>query len=250
MLIGVVASSNSGIVTNGLTLHLDAGQLRSYPGSGTTWTDLSGNADNGTLVNGPTFNSANGGSIVFDAIDDYVISSSTTNTNVTSTTGFTFGVWVYPEFTSNDFNTQIQAIICSRASSANNFDYWVALGLASGSFGCTANSRNLFYTYQGNNAFTCSNGTNVWTNNAWNYIVSTHSGTTLNQYVNGSVVTSNKSTFTANSNTNAKYIFGHGCAFNQTRFRGKIAINQVYNRVLTATEVLQNYNAQKSRFGL
>ena len=59
------------IVTSGLVLALDAADRNSYPGSGTTWTDLSGNANNGTLTNGPTFNSANGGSIVFDGTNDF-----------------------------------------------------------------------------------------------------------------------------------------------------------------------------------
>jgi hypothetical protein len=67
-------SSNSlnGLVRNGLVLALDAGRTLSYPGSGTTWTDLSGNGNTGTLTNGPTYSSANGGSLVFDGVDDYV----------------------------------------------------------------------------------------------------------------------------------------------------------------------------------
>ena len=73
------------IVRNGLVLYLDAANPKSYPGSGTTWKDLSGNGNNGTLVNGPTFNSANGGSIVFDGTNDYVITTNllnpTTNPN-------------------------------------------------------------------------------------------------------------------------------------------------------------------------
>ena len=65
------------IVTNGLVLCLDAGNTKSYSGSGTTWTDLSESATNGTLTNGPTFNSDNKGSIVFDGIDDYIAGSLT-----------------------------------------------------------------------------------------------------------------------------------------------------------------------------
>jgi hypothetical protein len=67
------------IVTDGLVLYLDAANSRSYPGSGTTWTDISRSGTNGTLVNGPTFNSANGGSVVFDGVNDYVITPSITN---------------------------------------------------------------------------------------------------------------------------------------------------------------------------
>ena len=61
------------IVVNGLVLYLDAASPRSYPGTGTAWTDLSGNGNNGTLTNGPTYSSANGGSIVFDGVNDYVL---------------------------------------------------------------------------------------------------------------------------------------------------------------------------------
>ena len=58
---------------NGLVLALDAANTKSYPGSGTTWTDLSGRGNTGTLTNGPTYSSANGGSIVFDGTNDYVV---------------------------------------------------------------------------------------------------------------------------------------------------------------------------------
>jgi len=60
------------IISNGLVLYLDAANNKSYPRTGTTWYDLSGNNNNGTLTNGPTFNSANGGSIVYDGADDSV----------------------------------------------------------------------------------------------------------------------------------------------------------------------------------
>jgi hypothetical protein len=61
------------IVTDGLVLYLDAGNQLSYPGSGTTWTDLSRSQTNGTLVNGPTFNTGSLGSIVFDGVDDFLL---------------------------------------------------------------------------------------------------------------------------------------------------------------------------------
>ena len=61
-----------GIVKDGLILDLDAAKRDSYPSSGTVWNDISGFQNNGTLINGPTFNSSNGGSIVFDGVDDYV----------------------------------------------------------------------------------------------------------------------------------------------------------------------------------
>jgi hypothetical protein len=79
------------IVTSGLVLCLDAANRKSYSGTGTTWSDLSGNNYNGTLTNGPTFNGANGGSIVFDSTDDFVNVG-----NIGTITSFTVLVWCYP----------------------------------------------------------------------------------------------------------------------------------------------------------
>jgi hypothetical protein len=99
------------VVTSGLVLALDAANTKSYPGSGTTWSDLSGNGNTGTLTNGPTFNSANGGSIAFDGIDDY------TNlglvTQLTNITNVSVNAWVYPVtssttvYVSRYFNTTL-----------------------------------------------------------------------------------------------------------------------------------------------
>jgi len=80
-----------GIVTDGLVLNLDAGFTTSYPTTGTTWYDLSGNSNNGTLTNGPTFNSSNSGSIVFDGVDDNVQRNALNVGN-----NFSVGVWAKP----------------------------------------------------------------------------------------------------------------------------------------------------------
>jgi uncharacterized delta-60 repeat protein len=87
---------NSKISTDGLVLCLDAANSKSYPGSGTTWTDLSGNGNNGTLTNGPTYNSSNLGSLSFDGIDDY----STLTSNYTLSAGWTLSFWGNPIFDS------------------------------------------------------------------------------------------------------------------------------------------------------
>lgn len=86
------------IVTNGLVLALDAANNKSYPGSGVTWYDLSGNGNNGTLTNGPTFNVGNLGSIVFDGTNDYVsFNNSGTSTSFDFGTGdMTFTFWMLP----------------------------------------------------------------------------------------------------------------------------------------------------------
>ena len=81
------------IITNGLVLSLDAANNKSYPRSGTTWTDLSGNSNTGTLTNGPSFNDGNQGSIVFDGINDYASLSTTTPTDLQGNPAFTVDGW-------------------------------------------------------------------------------------------------------------------------------------------------------------
>ena len=78
-----------GIVTTNLSMFLDAGNASSYPGTGTAWTDLSGNSRNGTLTNGPTYTSADGGAIVFDGTDDFVQCSGSL-----TATAATFVIWM------------------------------------------------------------------------------------------------------------------------------------------------------------
>ena len=80
------------IVNDSLVLTLDAGNQNSYAGSGTNWYDLSGNGNNGTLTNGPTFNSSNIGSIVFDGVDDYV--NIPDNSSLNPTKNLTLSCWV------------------------------------------------------------------------------------------------------------------------------------------------------------
>src|SRR6056300_246225 len=86
-------ANNAPIVTDGLVFYVDAGNSNSYPGSGGTWTDLVGGND-GTLTNGPTYNSGNGGSIVFDGVDDSVLADYIpVNTNTSE--GNTVEQWIY-----------------------------------------------------------------------------------------------------------------------------------------------------------
>jgi hypothetical protein len=91
--VGIRTSSGGGpsIVTNGLILNLDAGNPASYPGTGTVWTDLSPSGFNGTLVNGVGYSSNNGGSLVFDGVNDYVLIDS--NFSLNTSIGFTINLW-------------------------------------------------------------------------------------------------------------------------------------------------------------
>jgi hypothetical protein len=96
----VAPASLSTIVTNGLILNIDAGNMASYPGTGTAWTDLSGLNNTVTLVNGTTYSSANGGTMVFDGVNDYGVGAYNSNLDL-STNNFTLEGW----FNSTSFST-------------------------------------------------------------------------------------------------------------------------------------------------
>ena len=214
-----------GIVTDGLVLNLDAGFVGSYPTTNTTWYDLSGNNRNGTLVNGVSFNSSNSGSIVFDGVDDYV-SLSSYNLN----DSFTYGIWVLRSGSGNQGN---RGIVISNAAT------YIDIGFNDGimfSLILSNGSQNLI-TY----------GTMVPINQ-WAYYSATYNQQSAILYLNGSQIASNNYSLGVGRITNAFTIGSFdGGSYN---LNGKIAIAQVYNRALSATEILQNYNAQKGRFGL
>jgi hypothetical protein len=213
-----------GIVTNGLVLNLDAGFTPSYSRSGTTWYDVS-SSNNGTLINGTTFNSGDGGSFIFDGADDYVSLS-----NYTLNDSFTYGIWVMRSGSGNQGN---RAIVISNAAT------YIDIGFNDGimfSLILSNGSQNLT-TY----------GTMVPIGQ-WAYYSATYNQQSAILYLNGIQIASNNYSLGVGRITNA---FTIGC-FDGGNYNlnGKIAITQVYNRALTQSEITQNYNAQKSRFGL
>ena len=232
------------IVTNGLVLSLDAANNKSYPGSGTTWSDLSGNSYNGTLTNGPTFNSGNGGSIVFNASTQYVDTANTSGLNFTNTSG-TVSLWIK---TTAAFSSGAYII-------AKQMD-------ATGGWSMDFNTVGVPYFETKNNAsgatacyrfatVVCNNG--VWHNVVATFTTSTSvvANNTITMYVDG--VSSNSTLnqlLTYGGNTSENIKIGRRTGTSIDAYNGNIAIVQIYNRLLSATEVLQNYNATKSRFGL
>ena len=229
-----IIDSNQKIVTSGLILNLDAAQRRSYPTTGTTWTDLSGSGVNGTLTNGPTFNSANGGIIVFDGTNDYVSSSSTT---FNLTAGVSMGVF----FKSTDITSRQQGIITYQLGTLGNpyINLWCP---------GTGFLRWETFTSTSPNIGGAILSSTSLANNTWYYAVGTYNNGVSNLYLNA--VLSRTSTYSAANYTsfNAPVIIGQYSTFGN--LSGNIANVQIYNRALSATEVAQNYNAIKSRFGL
>ena len=233
------------IVTNGLVLALDAGNTKSYPGTGTTWFDKSGYANNGTLTNGPTFSSANGGSIVFDGGDDYIALGTPTSLNITSS--ITINTWV----NLNAFPSNTNATIYDKGYDNTNEQTFFTFNNQGGvnSLSCGT------YTTVGNiNYFTKLTLTGSYasliTTGSWNNLVGQYDGSSWNIYVNGNLL-SQTTTQGPKPSTSPVAIGAAYISSGYQRFlNGRIASTQVYNRSLSASEVQQNFNALRGRFGI
>ena len=227
---GINILSTGGLVTSGLTLNLDAGDSASYPGSGTTWTDLAGTADNISLVNTPTYTSGTPSYFTFNGSNQYGTGS---GTNVLPTTAYTKSAW----FRINAYADN------NIVSSGSGGHFMFMAGAAYTKLYCGhANWSSLGGTYLD---YPSTATINL---NTWYYAVLTFNTTDgMVLYLNGtqdSTYTARKNAHAGNGSTNIA-TFGGGNLLN-----GRIAQIHCYNRALTAAEVLQNYNAYKSRYGL
>jgi hypothetical protein len=233
-----VRTISSGIVTDGLVLWLDAGNKPSYPGTGNAWTDLSGNKNNGTFSNGPTYSNANEGSIVFDGIDDYV--GTNLITEFPASAGFTFNIVLKAI---DDGATDVRrALIGNTEYPVSGF----ALGYNHG-FGNT--NYWMFYWYP--SIMAASFG--ILTPNFGNieFITFSYDGNTdFKLYRNGILVSTLSSSETKIYKTSGNLLIAAPTQGGWSNFLGNIYVLQGYNRALSAAEVLQNFNAQKARFGL
>lgn len=241
--VSTITNVATGIITSGLVLHLDAGNAASYSGSGTTWTDLSGNSNKGTLTNGPTYSSANGGSIVFDGANDFAL---VTNPSTLRNQDFTVSIWINPA-------TQNQTIV-----SIIDFDHsgsplqgWVLQ-----SEDATTN-RNYYLAWYDGSAFQPTGGGGFGagkgiqlTSAVWQNITYTKSGTSLLGYKNGSqTYTGTASNANVNYTSSKNMRIGDCVAFARP-YKGNISQVAMYNRAISASEVTQNYNALRQRYGL
>jgi hypothetical protein len=227
------------IVTNGLVLNLDCGNRLSYPTSGTTWTDLSGNNNNGTLINGPTFNPNNLGSIVFDGVDDKVLL--TPGDNFSYGTGdFTLDGWFYVTKTLPQYGERIftQTII-----GTNYFVFQVGSDEI-----VSTNIIDFVFATSGGGTRVSSSTT--WEYNTWNYFAVSRINGTAIVYLNAVAGRAVSCTQDFNNTTYVPTI-GQYTHTSAQSFGGRISNIRLYKgKGLTSTEVLQNYNAYKTRFGL
>ena len=217
-----------GIVTTNLSMFLDAGNASSYPGSGTAWTDLSGNSRNGTLTNGPTYTSADGGAIVFDGTNDFVQCSG----SITATAA-TFVTWMRRNGPQDDFD----GIIYSRGAAATGISF----------FGTT---NKISYTWNNAvNTYTWDSGLTI-PDLTWCMIAVSVTSTTATAYLcQSSGITSATNTVGHTSTTLDAIRIGQDNLASRY-FNGRIATAMIYDRALSAGEITQNFNALRSRYGL
>ena len=215
---------NSIVVTDGLLVYLDAANTRSYSGSGNTVYDLSGTGNTSALVNGPTYNSSNLGAFVLDGTNDYINLNSLAN------------ILPYASYTKTAY------FYVTSFSTANN----IISGGFSGQHAFWLQASNKLYAGH-NGAWTTVTGNTTLSLNTWYFGAVTYSNSTgWKLYLNGREdgTSADTTTFTGNQEV---VIGAYGSG---NYFTGRISYVQIYNRALSATEILQNYNATKRRYGL
>lgn len=244
------------IVTNNLYLNYDAANIKSYPGSGTTWRDLSENARNGTLTNGPTFNSAgSNSSFTFDGIDD-ILETTVPITATPALGNWTYEVWAritsFPTAVSpaNVYgNSYRSGVLLGATYYGGAALYW---------YGNSAGTAMDMYGFlRGNDAYRNTTAYSMALNTTYQFVmVNNYSGGAIQLYVNGAFYAS---TGSATQEYNSGLIAGlnigialpqvdGGGTANYSRFPGRVYAAKIYSNALSAVEVLRNYNAFRGRF--
>jgi hypothetical protein len=211
-------SGGPDMIQDGLVLALDASDRNSYVSGSAIWKDLSGNNNTGSLENGPTFSSANGGSIVFDGTNDYASFSTYQQPAQSSTSSFTWNIWIFY------IGGGLNPILGNRFAGAT----WNKLTGAS-------------FEYAGVQSFLVGGPTS----NAWSNMSVVKNNTSFTLYRNSTSI----STATNSSSTAALPFYVGGDPGGELS-NCYISNVQVYNRALTAAEITQNFNATRGRFGI
>jgi hypothetical protein len=230
------------IVTSGLILYLDAGNLNSYPGSGTTWTDLSGSGNNGTLVGGVGYNSDNLGSLVFDYIDDHV--TTTGMANFSYTNGITVSVWHY-----NGGGTAAYRGVVTNGTTVDRQGGFDLRYGRENYFGGTSNGTRLGW------AIINSGGTqtsrDIYANvNEWHQYVGTYDNSTVRVYKDGQLFDSISHSGGGQLKTmSASTTIGRSPGTPEF-LDGRLSQVLIYNRALSTQEIQQNFNVVRGRYGI
>ena len=227
------------LIQDGLVLYQDAFFKASYPGTGTDWFDLTSNNNDAVLNNGASYSSSYDGIISLDGLDDYVEWNRSTDYDFDISTSFTIAGWF--NISSTVTNSSYLGKWGSNATSNGSYMLWNG---GSGSF-------RLRFALGKNNTTAVQTPLLTYTSGVWNYFCGVYTaGTKLACYLNGSTKTEVNYTDVFNNPTNVNLRISKADYAGSSGFAGDSNIIGVYNRALSDAEVLQNYNATKTRFGL
>lgn len=236
-------SGGPNIIKNGLVLYLDAADDSSYVSGSTVWKDISGNNLTGSLINGVAYNTGSKGGMVFDGIDDHILVDSTSI--IPGLTSFTLCLWLNYTIPSSD---SMRDIINTRESSSPYKGFLLTTDYSSknGKIRIQLNDTT-------SHEYISSSGTNI-ANGSNNLvcIVVNRTSNTATAYVNGNVDGTFNITGIGDITSTEKFYIGWDKAYNSSLayFSGKIYSINVYNRALSADEILQNFNSTKGRYNL
>lgn len=225
----MVCISGPAIIDSGLVLHLDAANPRSYPGTGTAWSDLSGNQNNAELVNGPTYSSDNKGSIVLDGVNDYITLPSSNQWAFGAYA--TFESWMY--FDRESFGTNHRIWCVTNNAAAIDIFLAVSTGLVGVSSSPYAYTSTSFPKY------------------AWTQLTVVFNSNNIFVYFNGvSQQLTGGSTTNPVKTNNTSMFLGQFKGGGNYYFKGETPLYRMYNRALTAAEIKQNFEATRSRYNV
>ena len=228
-------NSNS-IVNTNLFLNLDAGNSLSYSGTGSTWSDLSGNGRNATLINNPTYTSSQNGYFHFtDTSFQYAVTAT-----VPSLSNWTVEAWYRP---TKSLVGKVTSVITNEFNLTNAINYSLGNNNAPASYTLAGGFYN--GAWRSTSGFTPSI-------NTWYQSVVTYNGSTITQYTNGSSQSTLPyvGTSTSGGTTRIARRWDESAALASNFFDGDISIVRIYNTALSNNQILQNYNSIRGRYGL
>ena len=234
----------SGIITSDLFMHLDASNASSYPGSGTTWTDLTVNGNDAT-INGATYSATDGGIFDLDGSNDTISIPHVSSLSLSTTQQRTVQVWV--KFDALPGSGQ-QVPVIGKLSSSYAFDgYWSGLYSNGGVVRCTTNGSAI-------QRISNSVSPNLVSIDTW-YLFTfisqiTSTANTTKVYINTTEFISTAHGSDGYTESNPLYLGYIGSGVSSLYLNGKIGACYFYTRGLSSSEVTDNYNATKTRFGL
>ena len=237
----MASAAGPNIITDGLVLHLDAANTNSYPGSGTTWTDISGKGHNGTLTNGPTFNSGDMGTIVFDGSNDTVTLSANSDFD------FGTGDLTIEGFFNKSATTANLTLVCSENYYATGYNgNWIIR--------ITNANTIAFASYDGKSNEEYAEFSAPTNSSEWYHFAFVREGTGSNEskfYLNGVLAGSTTISKSLSNAGNEGLRIGEDNNWANAFMNGKISNVKIYKgKGLTATEVKQNYKALRGRYGI